>query len=208
MFLHYYKWKIGDGFDPSEGIKHLNLLDQEDALTGPLRGDRDVIENNLFGKDFNVGISELATAYGFPPKQNKGLLQNAQCDFLKFINRLDEIENPILADEETDHARIVRLPETDQFNTVYAAMTLGGDDQWRIRGLILDCDIMVSKTYRVLGFGSGLVAAQLLDEGGLQVWDHDKIGFSTGGKACVNRGFALAKRLGRPYINHTAEPGF
>lgn len=200
MRNHHYQWKIEDRYGCPPGIEHIIGLEGEQAWCGP-DGDPDrVVEDDIMGKQFNSQIRDLVASYGITPKNDGRLLQAVGCPFLTFINDLDEIDRPILVDAEMDCARIVRLPENDTYQSIFAAITLGGDDDWRINGLIMDCDISVSKIHQGLGIGSALVAAQLLDEGGLHVWDHDKHGFSTAGKACASRGLALAQSLGEPWI--------
>jgi hypothetical protein len=205
MYNSHYQWKLADDYGRPQDLQTIMDLDREQAWCGPYGDPERVIEDDIMGKPFSSQIKDLVRSYGIETKTDGRLLQAVGCPFLRYINALEEIDNPILIDADTDLARIIRLPENETYQSIFAAIINGGDDDWRIRGLILDCDISVDKHHRNLGLGSGLVAAQIFDEGGLKVWDHDKHGFSTGGKACALRGLHLAQSIASPWLNATPE---
>lgn len=75
-----------------------------------------------------------------------------------------------------DIRSILRLTETDDFGTIYEAFVRSSNEDWILRGVILDADLAVDRIYQNLGLGSGLVAAQLISDGHLNVWNHDSPG--------------------------------
>lgn len=205
MRQHYYSWGLGRKYDRPMGLDQIRDLEGEQAWTGPYGNADRIIEDDVMGKNHGDQIAELMAAFGIAKRQDGALEQAVGGPLVEFINRIEAVEHPILVDG-MDHAKIVRFPECETYTSVYAAIDPGGDDNWRIRGMILDCDISVSKHWRGLGIGSALVAAQLLEEGGLQVWEHDKHGFTTAGKACALRGLHLAQKLCEPWCEMAMEP--
>lgn len=204
--MHYYKWDRPEGATRPPGLDAIEDLEGVQAWTGPDGNPDKVIEDSVMGRKFPVMVRDLSRSYGIDPKSDGTLFQAVGCPFRTYISALPQVDDVILQDSEQDFARIVQLPGNETYATVFAALVRGMDDDWRVRGLILDCDIAVDPIDRNLGLGSALVAAQLLTEGGLQVWEHDKHGYTTGGKACVSRGLLLAQRLSEPFREQMPGP--
>lgn len=196
MSGHHYKWALGPGLDHSSLSGDIADIEAEHALCGPDSTPDAVVISHHMGKSFDALLAAYVSSVGIPDQSRPVALQVYGSPLREHLATIS-LDEALLIDAEHDHARVVRIPDNDVFANGY--MMLVGcpdpDDPPALHGLLLDADLSVSKHHRNLGLGSALAAAQILDQGGLQVWEHDKHGFTDGGAACARRGLHLAQSL-------------
>lgn len=194
MVQHHYKWRPGTEGKPTDHLGFIDALDE-----GSILGPRGLEETETASRRFTSLLADLAKAWDVPLHSDGALPQAVRTPLRGKVQELAGCK-PILLDREWSYARVIRLPDglaTERSG--YAALHGDPSGCFRISGLLLDGTFAVSKTERNLGFGSALIAAQLLEEGWLSIWDREDPGATTGGIAAMRRGMRLAKEISAPF---------
>ena len=194
-------------------------LDDVTVLTGPGgREDRLVIDQCM-GKCFDDVLKAYSEAMGVKHHEGGILPQAVGTDLAHFVTEKVSTR-PLVAEIPDFEGRIVEIESPEGESGLAFLIRRSDPEEWRIDGFIWGCDLSVNQSLRGLGIGRMLVAAQLLHNGTLPTWEHDKPSYSHGGAMTVRsalralqndlaaraRGASLKKSiLGEMNFTHTEQ---
>jgi GNAT superfamily N-acetyltransferase len=193
-------WNVGEGMDyaPYEALEELGATD---PLSGPFCAPDDVVISSVFGKYVDQIMADAGREMKSAVLSNPlGLDHSAANPLHDYIeDRLSPQEAILISEDET--FRIVSLLDEElDYQVGLVALEKVGDGSERIRGILYGFDVSVCLLHQRQGIGSALVAAELLTEGELKVWQSDKPGYSPAGAKAVKKGFSLAVELAQPHF--------
>jgi GNAT superfamily N-acetyltransferase len=195
-------WKSGPGLDQPQ---HVQEISTEELLCGPGGDPARVQIWDGFAKPFETSLQELAESVGRTDWGTGPMIQQVTSPLRVWIAEHLTPQVTLLETSGQDQVRIVPVPGPDGTEIGLAALMRTPNDDERIVGLLLRPDLVVDKLYRGFGIGRALIAAELLSNGGIPTWDHDKPGYSPAGAATVRAGVNLARTLA-PVPEETPSP--
>lgn len=195
-------WKACVGLSQPQKVPEIPA---EELLCGPGGDPARVQVWDGFAKPFETSLQELAESVGRTDWGTGPMIQQVTSPLRSWIAEQLTPQPSLLETVGQDEVRIVAIPGPDGFDLGLAALMRTANDDERIVGLLLRPDLVVDRTYRGLGIGRALIAAELLLTGGVPTWDHDKPGYSPAGAATVRAGVGLARTLA-PAPEETPSP--
>jgi hypothetical protein len=198
-------WKISDGVE-LDGLDYLGDCKDAmltDCLCGPFREAEHVRIDIGARSSIDELIEKMALRFGGETlKPSDGSLYLAVTGHARAFIAQHLSPNPSLMETTgQDELRIVEIFLHEELKPIGLALlqkTVNDDEI--IKGLIFDGEINVNITDRAMGYGRGLIAAQLLSTGTLPPWDQEYPTYTHAGAAVTRKGMELALKLAGPRL--------
>ncbi|MEP3667499.1 MAG: hypothetical protein ABJN42_12315 [Roseibium sp.] len=198
--LNQLDWALPDGAAQPE----INCP-EEQALCGPDGDPSDVRFKTDAARSFDEVLEDLYIQFSSEPENRGSVRQHVGSLIRGFVESRLAITPPVMSADEGYH-RIVTLKSPRDGEPFFAAISETPNDDHRIIGLLVGSEMAVDKTHQGLGFGTGLVAAALLETGTLPAWSSSDVSYTDAAASSVRRGLQLAQRLStRPELEDTFE---